>query len=533
MKSLYLRIYLTVVAVLLLFALVAGGIAHWRLNQEHEQAQARMQALWSERAQAWAELLATNLPPAGAPPAEQARVLLEWSRRLRLPMALDDAQGRRLATSPLLAEALADRDGDTRVPVMRHRLDDGRVLWVARRPQRDGREGRPPGWLGGRPLLGAPGPAPVPMDGGPASRPGEAGGPGGPGGPPTPPWWAWWTPLSGPGLGGGMLAMLVVLFIAVAAGAWPVVRRLTMRLERLKQGVERFGAGELDHRVAVDGRDEVATVARSFNEAAQRIEDLVRAHRSLLANASHELRSPLARLKMALALMEDCPPERRRPLRAEVERDIRELDQLVEEVLLSSRLDARAGIEQQAVDALAVAAEEAARLPAVLDVIEPAGVPPAPGWSLTGDERLLRRALRNLLENARRHGQPTGAAATAPFTPLDGPHEDDDSAIRLEVRQQRGPGGRAAVVFRVLDRGPGVPPAECERIFEPFYRRAGHGEGAGGVGLGLALVRQIARSHGGSVQCQARDGGGSAFVLTVPVEGGAVPGPAARTDQAG
>ena len=90
-----------------------------------------------------------------------------------------------------------------------------------------------------------------------------------------------------------MLLSLVLLFVAVAAGAWPVVTRLTRRLQALRNGVEVFGGGQLQHRVAVEGRDEVAALARSFNDAAQRIEDLVTSNRSLLANASHELRSPL------------------------------------------------------------------------------------------------------------------------------------------------------------------------------------------------------------------------------------------------
>ncbi|MFZ5520010.1 MAG: HAMP domain-containing sensor histidine kinase [Pseudomonadota bacterium] len=503
MKSLYLRIYLTVVAVLLLFALVAGGIAHWRLQQAQREGQQRVQAVWAERAQAWAELLERNLPPATAPEQEQADAVLDWSRRLRQPMALDDAQGRRVATSPRLQELLDEHDpGEPPPGLLRHELSDGRVLWVARRPQRDVRlSGAPPSWMAEQ------------REGGRGGRVAPM--------PPPPPWWAVLLPWPGggvPGVSGGMALMLVALFTAVAAGAWPVVRRLTARLERLKRGVERFGAGELDHRVAVDGRDEVATVARSFNEAAQRIEDLVRAHRSLLANASHELRSPLARLKMALALMEDASPERRRALRREIEHDIGELDQLVEEVLLSSRLDARAGVERQPVDALAVAAEEAMRTDARLDIVEPpaGAAQPAPGWHLSGDERLLRRALRNLLENARRHGQPVAAG----HGDEEGP---DDTAVHLEVAQRRRADGRGELVFRVLDRGPGVPEAERERIFEPFYRRAGHGEGAGGVGLGLALVRQIAHGHGGSVHCEARPGGGSAFVLTVPVEPAAPP----------
>jgi signal transduction histidine kinase len=171
-------------------------------------------------------------------------------------------------------------------------------------------------------------------------------------------------------------------------------------------------------------------------------------------------------------------------LRAELERDIAELDALVDEILLASRLDSVAALEaREEVDLLALAAEECARVDATLDG-EPVTVP--------GDPRLLRRVIRNLLENARRYGNGTP----------------------VEVAVAKRSGGGAVV--RVRDRGPGVPEAERERIFEPFYRLAGAAERAGGVGLGLALVRQIARKHGGEAKCVPREGGGSSFEVELP-----------------
>jgi signal transduction histidine kinase len=239
----------------------------------------------------------------------------------------------------------------------------------------------------------------------------------------------------------------------------------------------------LSHRVAEEGSDEVAAVAATFNRTAQRIEALVQSHRSLLANASHELRSPLARLKMALAMVDDAAPAQRTALRREIDTDIGELDALVEEVLLASRLDTAAFVmHAETVELLAVAVEEAARVGAEVD-----GEP----VSVAGDERLLRRALRNLLENARRYG-----------------------GEEVHVGVARAGAGRVEV--RVSDRGPGVPEGQRERIFEPFYRLPGHAEREGGVGLGLSLVRQIAQRHGGSVRCEARDGGGSCFILDLP-----------------
>ncbi|MFZ2652432.1 MAG: HAMP domain-containing sensor histidine kinase, partial [Burkholderiaceae bacterium] len=290
-----------------------------------------------------------------------------------------------------------------------------------------------------------------------------------------------------PGGGFGLAAALAVLFLAIALGAYPVVRRLTRRLEALQRGVESFGAGQLAQRVDARGNDEVAALASSFNAAAQRIEALIASHRSLLANASHELRSPLARMKMALAMLDTAEPQARPRLRQELERNIGELDALVEEVLLASRLDIKqddgAARTHTAVSLLALAAEEGARVSAVVG---------GDDVTVHGDERLLRRALRNLLENARRYG---GSAAP-----------------EVDIRR-----GAQAVQLSVCDRGPGVVPAQRERIFEPFYRLPGHAEQAGGVGLGLSLVRQIAQLHRGTVQCEGRDGGGSCFVLSLPL----------------
>jgi two-component system, OmpR family, sensor histidine kinase RstB len=133
-----------------------------------------------------------------------------------------------------------------------------------------------------------------------------------------------------------------------------------------------------------------------------------------------------------------------------------------------------------------------------------AGVGMASGHVVRGDERLLRRAVRNLLENARRYGGDDVQVVVRPVAPAGA---SAGSAADL-------PG---LVEVRVCDRGPGVPEAWRERIFEPFLRLPGHAEHEGGVGLGLSLVRQIATRHGGQVRCEPREGGGSCFSLTLPV----------------
>lgn len=269
---------------------------------------------------------------------------------------------------------------------------------------------------------------------------------------------------------------IALLGAAIAAGAYPIARRIARRLERLRGAVEELGAGELGARVRVEGRDEVSDLARSFNEAAERIEALVTAQRRLLAGASHELRSPLARLRLALELMASDP----QPAHLEeAAADIAELDALIEDLLTAARLQSgEARPARDPVDLLALLTEEAQRVGA-----RTTGEPRV----LEGDARLLRRLIRNLLENARRHAGGTGIDAV------------------LEAR----PGGARLVV---ADRGPGVAEDERERVFEPFYRTAGHSaSGDGGVGLGLALVREIARHHGGEARCLPRDGGGTRF----------------------
>ena len=358
--------------------------------------------------------------------------------------------------------------------------------------------------------------------------------------------------------------MLAVVGLAVALGAYPIIRRLTLRLEALQSGVERWGAGDLSTRLKADGKDEVAFLARRFNHAAERIETLMESHKSLLANASHELRSPLARIRMSLELLNEAPtlPAARGSLppegaegrgsesasadsdgpqrdcvsqsgglqgelagggpslrssssalaaRLEIKRSITELDQLIDEILLASRLDAKQSDAEpfELVDLTGLAAEECARVGAELhadllahavagDRIEgsaPPDLQTTHSLTVNGSPRLLRRLIRNLLENARRYS--TGE-------------------VELSLaRQQRS--GRHVAVIQVNDRGPGVPPEQREHIFEPFYRLPGASEREGGVGLGLALVKSISQRHSGSVRCEARAGGGASFVVELPL----------------
>ena len=274
--------------------------------------------------------------------------------------------------------------------------------------------------------------------------------------------------------------MLVLLVAAIGVAAYPIARQLTRRLERLQRGVESLGAGDLSSRVAVEGRDEVARLARSFNNAASKIEQLVRAHQALLANASHELRTPLARIRLAVELLKGSADAKSK---TGLEQDIAELDWLVDEILLASRLDAVNEIQAtEEIDVLALAAEECSRY----DEVHLEGSP----ISVRGDARLLRRLLRNLLENAKRHGVPP-----------------------TQVRVTR---AESTAVVTVWDNGPGPLQSEFEQVFKPFYRSSSNRTGVG-TGLGLALVRQIAQRHGGDARCVTADDGRGRFIVTLAI----------------
>lgn len=411
MRRLYQKIYLTIVATLLLVVVIAGGL--WRLGSATSP--------FGQALEMAGELAGTALPPADAPAAVQQRALDRLAEQVSADLALFDSELRPIAFTgrPLPPPSRMDEGGWIRGP--------GGPAWSFRLPDQR--------WV----VVRAPGRHRNPAI--------------------------------------GLVLFLGVIALAVAVCAFPVVRGLTRRLETLQAGVETLGAGNLSTRVKIKGRDEVAQLAESFNRAAGRIEELVSAHRMLLANASHELRTPLSRIRLGIELMEGKPDPK---YAADLKRDIAELDGLIDEILLASRIEAIGALQaSEEVDLLALAAEECARYECELK-----GDPVA----IRGDPRLLRRMIRNLLENAERHGKP-------PVT----------------VRLRRAGDGAA---LDVIDAGPGIPPSQREQVFAPFYRLAGDPRGAG---LGLSLVRQIARLHGGDAVAEATFEAPSCFKVTLPL----------------
>jgi len=421
-RGLFWRVYLTLLGSLILVALIAATLWHWMAEQP-------MPAPMSYTGAA----LSALMPASDAPRPQMEQALQRLSTSIDARVLLIDAGGH------LVGEALGGRilatppmSGPTPTGAAAHlakmrgwrvHLSDGRTLLVEQRPRFGG---------GGPHILG----------------------------------------------------MLMAIAAAVGVAAYPIVSRLTRRLETLRSSLDAWGGGRLNSRAKVEGRDEIAAVAASFNAAADRVEALLAAHKALLAHASHELRSPLTRLRMAVEMYANQPDPSLRPA---IIADIAELDGLVDEILLASRLDhSAARPEREIVDLLGLAAEEAARGGASIRHADAVS-----DFEIMGSGRLLRRMIRNLIENASRHGLPP-----------------------VEVELDR---SGAQVVIAVHDHGPGIPETERERVFEPFYRPSGRAESAGSWGLGLSIVRQIAEQHGGSVSCEGRVGGGGSFIAKLPM----------------
>ena len=525
MRRLSLTIFLSLLASLLLMAAAVAFFWQWRLDNRTEAQENR-----------FTEALAAEVIPAATEGVERLQqALWHWQRRLRIDLQVIDAQGRVLAAAgrPFRADDAGVRQEEQPgleemppPPGLDAPPPPSEEALHARRSQGhhgQAREGHGPR----RAMVAVIHRVALPDDRTLLIRTWR----------PAPPQ----LPISAP-------LALALLFVAVGLAAWPVSRRITHRLEALQRSVDAQAAGDLRVRAEVSGQDEVAALAHSFNHAAERIEALVNrqeallsTQRRLLANASHELRSPLARIRMAIELMLENPADLTHHT-DEVRQNIRELDALVEEILLASRLDTLSldELRREPVDLTQLAAEEAARMGAVWMDETPSGVNGDDGsesgaahTTVAGDARLLRRLLRNLLENARRYqpddDEPVLLCLSRERAPVAVGHPEADTDPGRSGDSDAGVNhsgaGKGALAggvtdwlrIEVLDRGPGVPEAARERIFEAFYRVDGHSEQAGNVGLGLSLVRQIARRHGGDAHHEPREGGGSRFVVRLPV----------------
>jgi len=291
-----------------------------------------------------------------------------------------------------------------------------------------------------------------------------------------------------------LLILVAAVVTLLVGGAWLAMRRVFRPLKHIADGVAQVASGNLSHAVPEVGSREFATLAHAFNEMTDRVKEMLAMRERLLLDASHELRSPLTRMKVALEFFP--PGEARESLRE----DLIEMEQLVTAILESARL-ARTGeeIRRKRFDLAGVLSRVTARFSD-----RPPGVRldggPASSF-IEGDPELVATVLRNVIDNAVKY-------SAAGAEPVRVALEERDGAARVTVR----------------DSGPGIPPADLPRIFDPFYRvDPSRSRGTGGYGLGLGLCKSIVAAHGGSIDVESTVGMGTTVTVVLPAAAGLSP----------
>lgn len=279
--------------------------------------------------------------------------------------------------------------------------------------------------------------------------------------------------------------IVAAAIIVTLATAWILARRVSAPVERFADAARQIGAGEHPLHLPESGDQELADLARVFNETAAQLAAQRDNQATLLAGVSHDLRSPLARLRMALGILGE---ERSSPLIAKMEGDIAEIDALIGAQLELARAREYEDARDTDIDALLAGRVEAASLLApgevrLRTVGEPCRAAVAP--------LALQRILNNLLENALGHA----------------------GAKHVDVVRRR---CRRTILVGVRDRGPGIPVELREAVFRAYFRiESSRNRATGGSGLGLAIARQLAETHGWRIAIKSRRGGGASFWLAI------------------
>jgi len=303
------------------------------------------------------------------------------------------------------------------------------------------------------------------------------------------------------------LLSVVLGFLIVGLFSSVLARYLATPVSRIRLAAQRISAGDLGARVQPNhiprGRDEIAHLARDFDTMAGRLQSLVTAQNRLLGDVSHELRSPLARMNLALELARRGDEAKRLAALERIERESARLDVLVGELLTLSRLENGLSAEtlNNAVDLVTTCREVAADAEfeasnAGRGVSVSFSGPDKP-VIVRGDPELLHRAIENVTRNALRHTK-------------------SDSPVAIELSTQG-----AETEISIADCGPGVPPDELDAIFYPFYRVEGardRPDGSSGTGLGLAIAQRAVAAHGGTISARNRPEGGLEVRLSLPKE---------------
>ena len=282
-------------------------------------------------------------------------------------------------------------------------------------------------------------------------------------------------------------ALLGGLVVLILSGSYLMVRRLLRPVDWLTEGVGEITKGNFHHQVPSRSADELARLTKAFNRMAHQIRDRLRARDQLLLDVSHELRSPVTRMKVAVEFVQD------ESIREKIQREIHQLEAMVTELLESERLNSdHGGLVLEEFDLMPLVRDLANRYAGQesgVRIVSSHGSVP-----LVLDRDRVLIALRNVFENALKHSCPES-----------GPVE-----VRVEADS-------AFVRVLVTDHGPGIPPEDQELVFEPFYRvDKSRTRETGGYGLGLSLAKKIMNAHGGDVVLTSEPNRGSTFTMNFP-----------------
>jgi signal transduction histidine kinase len=304
--------------------------------------------------------------------------------------------------------------------------------------------------------------------------------------------------------------------IVLGVGAYLTARWIARPLRQLSQMAVSLGKGDLRVRSELERNDELGEVARAFDEMAERIQKLLKAEKELLANVAHELRTPLARIRVALEIAAEGDAETARVSLAEIAVDLAELEALINDVLTAARFELVDGVTQSSsfelhleeIPAQTIGERSAERFrlrhperPFEANFAADAG-------TVNADPVLLRRVLDNLLENAHKYSP------------------DPSSQVTLTVSPRE-----ARTCFAVGDHGMGIPAEDLPRVFTAFFRgERSRSRGTGGVGLGLTLAERIIEAHGGTIEASSAVGQGTEFRVFLPTRPALTP-PSAPSSQ--
>jgi len=283
--------------------------------------------------------------------------------------------------------------------------------------------------------------------------------------------------------------LIVALVLLIPIAVWS--RSHWQGLQLLSGVADRIGGGELGARAHMERKDSIYPLAERLNHMAERIERLLDSQRNLLHSVGHEIRTPIARLEFALELLRDLAENPALDKRiVAMEGDLRELKELVNELLSMTRLDAEPHLLRQPFDLASALAHCAETLPPANGMALEMALAPSLG-QYSGDQRLLERAIGNLLRNALKYA---------------------NGKVALGAERHRG-----TVRIMVDDDGPGIPDGERDRVFEPFYRLdRSRDRSTGGFGLGLSIARKAVELHGGTLAAGDSPMGGARFTVTLP-----------------